>query len=318
MSLNPCGLGQWEVELLLRMSLHLHWRPSTPPYLLQRQIGGPPEQKEGKEFTHGPEAAVRLCHSLGLCRFDPQCFVPSSVEGLVKRDSELIGRLLYKEGHDLYHWRTGWFTLEGSVLHFSSGDEDGEKEVLQLKQLQELSKPDASVRLFLTLTVETHLRVWEPFFVTCLQRRSRTKRQILFPFSRFRGDPEVQIAKPLKSYHCNKIIKTKQQHELLDLHSWASVPHRYIEKNRHSRANGGKPIVTCNLYTSHISHHASDLGLPTSFNLCGSELVILSLSFSPFSFLFSHPLQLAPNHHSVHEQTNSPLLNSLSGAFNRQ
>lgn len=77
-----------------------------------------------------------------LCVYgrDSQCFVPAKVEGLVQRDSELIGRLHYKEGHDLYHWRPGWFMLEGSALHFSPGDEVAEEEVLQLKQLQELSK----------------------------------------------------------------------------------------------------------------------------------------------------------------------------------
>lgn len=58
----------------------------------------------------------------------------------MRRDSELIGRLHYKEGHDLYHWRPGWFMLAGSALHFSPGERDGEEEVLQLKQLQELSK----------------------------------------------------------------------------------------------------------------------------------------------------------------------------------
>ncbi|KAM7377258.1 hypothetical protein PAMA_013853 [Pampus argenteus] len=68
-----------------------------------------------------------------------KCFVPSKVEALVQKDSELIGRLHYKEGHDLYHWRLGWFVLEGSALHFSSGEEAGEEEVLQLKQLQELT-----------------------------------------------------------------------------------------------------------------------------------------------------------------------------------
>ncbi|XP_023276619.1 arf-GAP with Rho-GAP domain, ANK repeat and PH domain-containing protein 2 isoform X2 [Seriola lalandi dorsalis] len=68
-----------------------------------------------------------------------KCFVPSKVEGLVQKDSELIGRLHYKEGHDLYHWRLGWFMLEGSALHFGSGEEEGEQEVLQLKQLQELT-----------------------------------------------------------------------------------------------------------------------------------------------------------------------------------
>lgn len=73
-------------------------------------------------------------HSLFL-----QCFVPPKVEGLLQKDGDLIGRLKYKEGHDLYHWRMGWFTLEGSALRFTSGD-DEEEEVLQLKQLQELSK----------------------------------------------------------------------------------------------------------------------------------------------------------------------------------
>uniref|UniRef100_A0A8D3C480 Arf-GAP with Rho-GAP domain, ANK repeat and PH domain-containing protein 2 n=1 Tax=Scophthalmus maximus TaxID=52904 RepID=A0A8D3C480_SCOMX len=66
-------------------------------------------------------------------------FVPPAVEGLVQKDSELIGRLHYKEGHDLYHWRTGWFVLRGSALHFSPGEGDAEEEVLHLKQLQELT-----------------------------------------------------------------------------------------------------------------------------------------------------------------------------------
>ena len=58
----------------------------------------------------------------------------------MQRDSELIGRLYYKEGHDLYYWRKGWFMLEGSALRFSSGEEEDEEEVLHLKRLQELSK----------------------------------------------------------------------------------------------------------------------------------------------------------------------------------
>ncbi|XP_067379431.1 arf-GAP with Rho-GAP domain, ANK repeat and PH domain-containing protein 2 isoform X3 [Channa argus] len=68
-----------------------------------------------------------------------KCFIPPKVEGLVQKDSELIGRLYYKEGHDLYHWRRGWFMLEGSALHFRGGDEEVEEEVLQLKQLHELT-----------------------------------------------------------------------------------------------------------------------------------------------------------------------------------
>lgn len=65
------------------------------------------------------------------------------MEALVRRDSHLIGRLHYKEGHDLYHWRPGWFTLAGSALRFSPGEHGGEEEVLRLKRLQELSKEPA-------------------------------------------------------------------------------------------------------------------------------------------------------------------------------
>lgn len=74
-----------------------------------------------------------------MCLCDRQCFVSPTVEPLVRRDGELIGRLHYKEGHDLYHWRPGWFVLVGSALYFSP-ERDGEEEVLQLRQLQELSK----------------------------------------------------------------------------------------------------------------------------------------------------------------------------------
>ncbi|KAM8882151.1 arf-GAP with Rho-GAP domain, ANK repeat and PH domain-containing protein 2 isoform 1-T2 [Synchiropus picturatus] len=90
-----------------------------------------------------------------------KCFVPSKVERLVQRDSELIGRLLYKEGHDLYHWRMGWFMLEGSALHFSSGEEEDEEEVLQLKQLQEL-------------TVTTHTEGEEKIQVLLMVESGRT------------------------------------------------------------------------------------------------------------------------------------------------
>ncbi|XP_014852233.1 PREDICTED: arf-GAP with Rho-GAP domain, ANK repeat and PH domain-containing protein 2 [Poecilia mexicana] len=90
-----------------------------------------------------------------------KCFVPPKVEGLVRKRSELIGRLQYKEGHDLYHWRTGWFMLEGSALHFSSGDEAGEEEVLHLKQLQEL-------------TVSTHVEGEDKIQVLLMVESGRT------------------------------------------------------------------------------------------------------------------------------------------------
>ncbi|XP_051566490.1 arf-GAP with Rho-GAP domain, ANK repeat and PH domain-containing protein 2-like [Myxocyprinus asiaticus] len=66
-----------------------------------------------------------------------KCFVPARADALLKQDNKLIGQLYYKEGHDLYHWRMGWFALVGSELYFSSGDE--EEGVLQLKCLQELT-----------------------------------------------------------------------------------------------------------------------------------------------------------------------------------
>ncbi|KAK1797145.1 hypothetical protein P4O66_008528 [Electrophorus voltai] len=40
-----------------------------------------------------------------------KCFVPMRVESLMKKDYERIGCLYYKEGHDLYRWRIGWFSL---------------------------------------------------------------------------------------------------------------------------------------------------------------------------------------------------------------
>lgn len=94
-------------------------------------LGDTPQWKDSEEVPN----------LFSVC--DSQCFVPSKVEGLVQREGELIGRLHYKEGHDLYHWRVGWFVLEGSALHFSSGEEEEKEEMLQLKQLQELSKPIA-------------------------------------------------------------------------------------------------------------------------------------------------------------------------------
>uniref|UniRef100_A0A3P8UQD4 ArfGAP with RhoGAP domain, ankyrin repeat and PH domain 2 n=1 Tax=Cynoglossus semilaevis TaxID=244447 RepID=A0A3P8UQD4_CYNSE len=90
-----------------------------------------------------------------------KCFIPAKVENLVLKDSELIGKLYYKEGHDLYHWRTGWFMLEGSALHFSSGEDEGEEEVLQLKQLQEL-------------TVSTHTEGEEKIQVLLMVEGGRT------------------------------------------------------------------------------------------------------------------------------------------------
>lgn len=88
-----------------------------------------------------------MCFETVFSSCGPQRFVPPTVEALVRRDSQLIGRLHYKEGHDLYHWRPGWFMLAGSALHFSAGERQGEEEVLRLKRLQELSKNLSACRV---------------------------------------------------------------------------------------------------------------------------------------------------------------------------
>ncbi|KAK2914147.1 hypothetical protein Q8A67_002546 [Cirrhinus molitorella] len=90
-----------------------------------------------------------------------KCFVPARADALLRQDSELIGRLHYKEGHDLYHWRMGWFALVGSELYFCSGDEDEEEGVLQLKRLQEL-------------TVSTHMEGDEKIQVLLMVESGRT------------------------------------------------------------------------------------------------------------------------------------------------
>lgn len=91
----------------------------------------------GKSFRLLQELVEVVHFELCSCS---QCFVPSKAEGLVQKGSELIGKLFYKEGLDLYHWRKAWFALRGSALHFSRGEDEEEEDVLQLKQLQELSK----------------------------------------------------------------------------------------------------------------------------------------------------------------------------------
>uniref|UniRef100_A0A8C2CEL9 Arf-GAP with Rho-GAP domain, ANK repeat and PH domain-containing protein 2 n=1 Tax=Cyprinus carpio TaxID=7962 RepID=A0A8C2CEL9_CYPCA len=88
-------------------------------------------------------------------------FVSARADALLRQDSELIGRLHYKEGHDLYHWRMGWFALVGSELYFCSGDEDEEEGVLQLKRLQEL-------------TVSTHMEGDEKIQVLLMVESGRT------------------------------------------------------------------------------------------------------------------------------------------------
>ncbi|XP_028855445.1 arf-GAP with Rho-GAP domain, ANK repeat and PH domain-containing protein 2 isoform X2 [Denticeps clupeoides] len=90
-----------------------------------------------------------------------KCLVPAEAEVMLRRDFELIGRLYYKEGHDLYHWRVGWFGLEGSDLHFCSPENQGEEGVMQLKRLQEL-------------TVSTHVEGEERIQVLLMVEGGRT------------------------------------------------------------------------------------------------------------------------------------------------
>ncbi|XP_041925555.1 arf-GAP with Rho-GAP domain, ANK repeat and PH domain-containing protein 2 isoform X2 [Alosa sapidissima] len=90
-----------------------------------------------------------------------KCFLPVEAESILRRDCELIGRLYYKEGHDLYHWRVGWFGLEGSDLYFCSLEGEAEEGVLQLKRLQEI-------------TVSTHVEGEEKIQVLLMVESGRT------------------------------------------------------------------------------------------------------------------------------------------------
>ncbi|KAG9274367.1 arf-GAP with Rho-GAP domain, ANK repeat and PH domain-containing protein 2 isoform X1 [Astyanax mexicanus] len=90
-----------------------------------------------------------------------KCFVPVRAEPLLKKDCELVGRLYYKEGHDLYHWRTGWFCLVGCELFFCPEDKQVAEGVLQLKRLQEL-------------TVSTHVQGEERVQVLLMVESGRT------------------------------------------------------------------------------------------------------------------------------------------------
>ncbi|XP_063042704.1 arf-GAP with Rho-GAP domain, ANK repeat and PH domain-containing protein 2 [Engraulis encrasicolus] len=94
-----------------------------------------------------------------------KCFLPAEADSILRHDCELIGRLFYKEGHDLYHWRVGWFGLEGSDLYFccpegtaGAGAEEG---TLQLRRLQEI-------------TVSTHVEGEERIQVLLMVEGGRT------------------------------------------------------------------------------------------------------------------------------------------------
>ncbi|KAF5902497.1 arf-GAP with Rho-GAP domain, ANK repeat and PH domain-containing protein 2, partial [Clarias magur] len=90
-----------------------------------------------------------------------KCLDPDRLDCLLKKDCDLIGRLYYKEGHDLYHWRRGWCTLVGSELFLHPEDEHMNEVVLHLKRLQEL-------------TVSTHLEGDEIIQVLLMVESGRT------------------------------------------------------------------------------------------------------------------------------------------------
>ncbi|XP_069781089.1 arf-GAP with Rho-GAP domain, ANK repeat and PH domain-containing protein 2 isoform X3 [Narcine bancroftii] len=68
-----------------------------------------------------------------------KCFIPEMAEILTKRDYELIGRLFYKDVHNLENWRAGWFALEKSQLCFCPEQDVAEEDSVHLKKLQELT-----------------------------------------------------------------------------------------------------------------------------------------------------------------------------------
>ncbi|XP_058251060.1 arf-GAP with Rho-GAP domain, ANK repeat and PH domain-containing protein 2 isoform X2 [Hemibagrus wyckioides] len=87
-----------------------------------------------------------------------KCLDPERADSLLKKDYDLIGRLYYKEGHDLYHWRQGWFSLVGSELFLHPEDKHISDVVLQLKRLQELTvstHSDGDDRIQVLLMVES-------------------------------------------------------------------------------------------------------------------------------------------------------------------
>ncbi|XP_017328101.1 arf-GAP with Rho-GAP domain, ANK repeat and PH domain-containing protein 2 isoform X1 [Ictalurus punctatus] len=90
-----------------------------------------------------------------------KCLDPERVDSMLMKDCELIGRLYYKEGHDLYHWRQGWFSLVSSELFFYPEDDHTNEVVLQLKRLQEL-------------TVSTHLESDDRIQVLLMVESGRT------------------------------------------------------------------------------------------------------------------------------------------------
>ncbi|XP_007887277.2 arf-GAP with Rho-GAP domain, ANK repeat and PH domain-containing protein 2 isoform X1 [Callorhinchus milii] len=87
-------------------------------------------------FSFGTDSAETLKDwTRAICK----CFIPAVVENLLKKDYELIGRLYYKDVHNLERWSAGWFTLEKSKLCFCPEQDGAEEDSVYLKRLQELT-----------------------------------------------------------------------------------------------------------------------------------------------------------------------------------
>nr|DBA29256.1 TPA: hypothetical protein GDO54_009500 [Pyxicephalus adspersus] len=72
-------------------------------------------------------------------------FVPAVNESLVELEFDVIGFLFYKDSYTFMEWKEGWFVLEKNSLHYSHRHDISQKETIQLKKLQELTKMSSVV-----------------------------------------------------------------------------------------------------------------------------------------------------------------------------
>ncbi|KAM8939523.1 arf-GAP with Rho-GAP domain, ANK repeat and PH domain-containing protein 2 [Pelodytes ibericus] len=66
-------------------------------------------------------------------------FVPTVPGCLLAMDFSIIGYLYYKDSYSRNQWKEGWFALHKSCLHYCPKQEDEQRDVIQLKKLQELT-----------------------------------------------------------------------------------------------------------------------------------------------------------------------------------
>ncbi|KAM5194478.1 arf-GAP with Rho-GAP domain, ANK repeat and PH domain-containing protein 2 [Mantella aurantiaca] len=67
-------------------------------------------------------------------------FVPTMNESLLELEFDVIGFLYYKDSYTLMEWKEEWFALEKATLYYSHRQENYQRETVQLKKLQELTK----------------------------------------------------------------------------------------------------------------------------------------------------------------------------------